>query len=201
MPHIHYSHREILFKIVYYGPGMSGKTTNLQYAYHRLVRNAQSQIVTLDTGGERTLFFDFLPLDFGTVQGYSLRFHIYTVPGQIRFRSTRHLILEGADGVVFVADSLPDRFQENVDTFRGMMEDLAAQKIEPGDFPMVMQYNKRDCRNPLPIGCLEKEFDLKEIPVYEAVAVSGQQVMETMRGICRRVIEHFRPAVDAGFRE
>jgi mutual gliding-motility protein MglA len=193
MPHIHYSNREILFKIVYYGPGMSGKTTNLQFVYRMLARNAGSEIVTLDTGGERTLFFDFLPLEFGTVHGYDLRFHMYTVPGQMRFQGTRHLILEGADGVVFVADSLPDRYQENVDTFQGMLEDLASQKIDPRRFPLVMQYNKRDCRDPLPLGFLEKEFDLKGIPVFEAVAVTGQQVMETMRGICRRVIENFQP--------
>jgi mutual gliding-motility protein MglA len=191
MPYINYENREISFKIVYYGPGMSGKTTNLVYVHETLSKEVRGDLVTLDTDEERTLFFDFFPLELGTIAGYRVRFNMYTVPGQIYYEASRRLMLDGADGVVFVADSQPIRFDYNVMSYQMMEENLISYGLDPNSFPIVLQYNKRDVENAVPIGTLESDLAIKDIPVLEAVAIRGTGVMETMREITRKVIEKF----------
>ncbi len=192
MPYLSYSNREIAFKIVYYGPGMSGKTTNLVHIHRSLRPDAKGELVTLNTEDERTLYFDFFPLELGEAEGYRIRFNMYTVPGQSFYEASRRLVLEGADAVVFVADSQADRLDENIDSYRAMLTNLASFSVDPKTFPAVLQYNKRDCPDPLPIGTLEKKLALNGIPVFESVAVRGVGVMETIRKATRMVIERFQ---------
>ena len=191
MPYINYENREISFKVVYYGPGMSGKTTNLVYVHETLSKEVRGDLVTLDTDEERTLFFDFFPLELGTIAGYRVRFNMYTIPGQIYYEASRRLMLDGADGVVFVADSQPIRFDYNVMSYQMMEENLISYGLDPKSFPIVLQYNKRDVENAVPIGTLESDLGIEDIPVLEAVAIQGTGVMETMREITRKVIEQF----------
>jgi mutual gliding-motility protein MglA len=192
MPHINYQGREIVFKIVYYGPGLSGKTTNLVHIHRTLEENIRGDIVTLDTEEERTLFFDFFPLELGEIESFKVRFNMYTVPGQIFYEASRRLILDGADGIVFVADSNAMRLDDNIVSFEMMEGNLESYGVDWHRFPIALQYNKRDCPDPLPLGSLESELDLNGIPVYEAVAIRGAGVMETIRGLSRMVIEQFR---------
>lgn len=191
MPYISYSNREIAFKVVYYGPGMSGKTTNLVHIHRALRPEAKGELLTLNTAEERTLFFDFFPVELGEANGYRVRFNLYTVPGQVYYEASRRLVLEGADGIVFVADSQPSRLEENLQSYRMMLENLASFGADLKRFPAVLQYNKRDCDGPLPVGSLERELGLNGIPVLEAVAVSGAGVMETIKRVTRMVIERF----------
>jgi signal recognition particle receptor subunit beta len=191
MPYISYCNREITFKVVYYGPGMSGKTTNLVHIHRVLRPEAKGELLTLNTAEERTLFFDFFPVDLGQAQGYKLRFHMYTVPGQSYYEASRRLVLEGADGVVFVADSQPSRRDDNLISYRRMLENLASFDVDPKSVPVVLQYNKRDCVSPLPVGTLEKTLGLNGIPVFESVAVNGTGVMETIKRVTQMVIERF----------
>ena len=190
MPYISYDKKEISFKIVYYGPGMSGKTTNLMYIHRSLAENLRGEMVSLDTEEERTLFFDFFPLDLGKIGGYSVKFNLYTIPGQIYYEASRKLMLEGADGVVFVADSNPLRLDRNVTAFEMMLENLESYHVDPQTFPIVLQYNKRDCPDAIEPGTLEKAIRM-EIPVTEAVATQGRGVMETIRIISKMIIEGF----------
>ncbi len=193
MPYLNYSDRELNFKIVYFGPGMSGKTTNLIHVHRNLQENTRGKMISLDTAEERTLFFDFLPLDLGTVSGFSLRFNLYTVPGQIQYEASRRLILDGADGVVFVADSQPEMLERNLTSFEGMLQNLESYGKDVTQFPLVLQYNKRDCDNPIDVGSIEQELDISfPIPVFESVAVKGVGVMETIHKICTNVIRDFR---------
>jgi signal recognition particle receptor subunit beta len=192
MPHINVDSREIVFKLVYYGPGRSGKTTNLIHIHQRLPDRLRSDLITLDTTEDRTLFFDFLPLELGTIEGYSVRFHMYTVPGQIHYEASRRLILEGADGVVFVADSQPERLDDNLGSYELMRGNLRSYGLEPEGFPTVLQYNKRDIAEPLPLGLLEKELALDGIHAVEAVATRGDGVLETIRLLTRQVVERFQ---------
>ncbi|MCP4680453.1 MAG: GTPase domain-containing protein [Deltaproteobacteria bacterium] len=191
MPYINYENKEISFKIVYYGPGMSGKTTNLVYIHKTLAENLRGELITLDTEEERTLFFDFFPLELGEISGYRVRFNMYTIPGQIYYEASRRLMLEGADGIVFVADSQPIRLDQNIMSYQMMEENLRSYDIEPKEFPIVLQYNKRDIDDAIEIGCLERELDLKEVPVLSAVALDGQGVMETIRQVSRMIISQF----------
>jgi mutual gliding-motility protein MglA len=192
MPHINYRDRELSFKIVYYGPGLSGKTTNLMYIHNALDNDRKGEIVVLDTEEERTLFFDFFPLELGRIEGYSVRFNMYTVPGQVFYEASRRLILEGADGVVFVADSQANRLEENIESFHMLQENLATLGAEWDRFPLVLQYNKRDLERILPIGTLEAALGLNGIAVLEAVATEGAGVMDTIRQASRQVIEKFQ---------
>lgn len=192
MPHLNYEDKEFIFKLVYCGPGLSGKTTNLLYIHRMLAERLKGPMITLDTEQERTLFFDFLPLDIGEIQGFKIRFHMYTVPGQVYYEASRRLILDGADGVVFVADSQPDRVEDNITSFQMMEENLRSYNIEPKSFPISLQYNKRDCENPLALGTLEKRLQLNDIPTIEAVATEGQGVMETVRSLSKLVITQFK---------
>jgi len=192
MPHINYRDRQISFKIVYYGPGLSGKTTNLMYVHAALERDRKGEIVVLDTEEERTLFFDFFPLELGCIEGYSIRFNMYTVPGQVYYEASRRLILEGADGVVFVADSQLNRLADNIECFQMLQRNLEGFGTQWEQFPIVLQYNKRDLVEILPLGRLENELGLNGVPVLEAVATAGAGVMETIRIASRQVIEKFQ---------
>ena len=174
MPHLDPTEKQIVFKIVYIGPGMSGKTTNLLYIHKALIDKYKGEMLVLDTEKERTLFFDFFPVSLGTVQGYSLKFHLYTIPGQIFYEASRKIILEGADGVVFVADSSVDKFDDNIQMFSLMIENLRSNGIDVSSFPVVLQYNKRDCNPKLEIGELEKELEIDDIPVTESIATEGK---------------------------
>ena len=191
MPYLNYREKEVSFKIVYYGPGLSGKTTNLMYIYNVLDTSRKGEIITLDTAQERTLFFDFFPLDLGRIGGYAVRFNMYTVPGQTYYEASRRLILEGADGVVFVADSQPSKVEENLESFRAMRANLVSFGLDPDSFPLILQYNKRDTENPLPLGTLEAELGLNGITTIESVAIEGTGVLETIRALSRMVIEKF----------
>lgn len=190
MPYISYDKKEISFKIVYYGPGMSGKTTNLMYIHKSLAENLRGEMVSLDTEEERTLFFDFFPLDLGQISGYSVKFNLYTIPGQIYYEASRKLMLEGADGVVFVADSNPLRFDRNVTAYEMMLDNLESYHVDPKTFPIVLQYNKRDWPDAIETGTLEKAIRM-EIPALEAIATNGTGVMETIRTISKMIIEGF----------
>ena len=191
MPYIGFHNKEVSFKIVYYGPGMSGKTTNLVHIHKSLRPDRKGELVILDTDEERTLFFDFFPLELGQVEGFSVRFNMYTVPGQTYYEASRKLVLDSADGVVFVVDSQAERLQENLDAYAQFLEQLCALGMDPQSFPVVLQYNKRDCENIIPIGTLENKFKLNGIPVFESVAQKGKGVMETVRMVTQMVVRKF----------
>ncbi|PKN26553.1 MAG: gliding-motility protein MglA [Deltaproteobacteria bacterium HGW-Deltaproteobacteria-22] len=192
MAYINYDNKEIAFKIVYFGPGMSGKTTNLLHVHKALTGHTRSEMVVLDTEEERTLFFDFIPLELGMVEGFALRFNLYTVPGQIHYEATRQLILEGADGVVFVADSRPTEGERNLESFRLMINNLLYYREDPTDFPLVLQYNKRDCERPISTNSIQNELKTGPITCTEAVATRGLGVMETLRDVSRMTVRRFQ---------
>ncbi|HEU5424339.1 MAG TPA: gliding-motility protein MglA [Nitrolancea sp.] len=180
--------REIHGKIVYYGPGLSGKTTNLQFIHSRIPNNTKGDLLSIETETERTLFFDFLPLDLGKVHGFSIRFHLYTVPGQILYERTRVAVLNGADGVVFVADAGRDRLPDNLQSLRELAQNLTAQGKRFLDYPLVMQYNKMDLPEALPIPVLDRYLNTIRVPRFEAVARDGKGVFETLRAISKLVV-------------
>ena len=183
MPVVNYASREITCKIVYYGPGRSGKTSNLQYIHRRVPVERRGEMMSLATHGDRTLFFDFLPLDLGTISGFTTRFQLYTVPGQVYYRSTRRLVLQGADGVVFVADSQRRQLDENIESFRDLHEALAEHGIPPRDVPLVLQYNKQDLPDDLVCrpGELDRLLNFRDVPSFRADALAGMGVFETLR--------------------
>ena len=180
--------REIHGKIVYYGPGLSGKTTNLQFIHSRIPNNTKGDLLSIETETERTLFVDFLPLDLGKVHGFSIRFHLYTVPGQILYERTRVAVLNGADGVVFVADAGRDRLPDNLQSLRELAQNLTAQGKRFLDYPLVMQYNKMDLPEALPIPVLDRYLNTIRVPRFEAVARDGKGVFETLRAISKLVV-------------
>ena len=188
MSFLNYSTREINFKIVYYGPGLSGKTTNIKSIYNRIKTDKKGKLVSLATETERTLFFDFFPLDLGKIKGYKVKFHLYTVPGQIYYSSSRKLILKGVDGIVFVADSQRERFEANIESLEDMLENLKEYNIDYETLPYCLQLNKRDLPNITPANELIAAFRRKNEPVVEAVALSGQGVVETLKGISRIIM-------------
>jgi signal recognition particle receptor subunit beta len=192
MPYISFANKDISFKIVYCGPGMSGKTTNLVCIHKALAAERKGELLMLNTEQERTLFFDFFPVELGQVEGYAVHFNMYTVPGQVYYEASRRLVLDGADGIVFVADSQPDKVEENRESFSMLLDNLHSYGVDPKTFPMALQYNKRDCTNPIPLGDLEQYFSLNGIPVFESVAVNGQGVFETVRNITQQAVERFR---------
>ncbi len=187
MSFINFAAREINCKIVYYGPGLGGKTTNLQFIYDKTNERQRGKMISLATETDRTLFFDFLPLDLGTVRGFKTRFHLYTVPGQVFYDASRKLILRGVDGVVFVADSQVERMDANVEA----LEDLQANLREHGynfkTIPYVLQLNKRDLPNVVPADQLKKELMRRQEPTFEAVACSGTGVFDTLKEVARQV--------------
>ena len=188
VPFINFPAREINCKLVYYGPGLGGKTANLQWIYEHTGTNQKGKMVSLATETDRTLFFDFLPLDLGTVRGFRTRFHLYTVPGQVFYEASRRLILKGADGVVFVADSQEERLDANLETLDNLREHLKDHNLDFSNIPYVLQLNKRDLPNVLPVPSLTKELQRKGEPVMEAVAFQGQGVFETLKEIARQVL-------------
>lgn len=190
MAFIDLAKREIQVKIVYYGPARSGKTTNLQYLYKTMSKNVAGKMVTIDTKGDRTLFFDFLPLNIGKIKNLSVRIQLYTVPGQVIYNATRKLVLKGVDGIVFVADSLRVQRQKNVESLKNLEENLNDYHIDINDIPIVFQYNKRDLvRSSFPLLSvqeLEEDLNLKfKAPAFEASAVVGFGVFETLREITK----------------
>ncbi len=189
MSTINFAAREINFKIVYYGPGMSGKTTNLKWVFKQVPGNRKGEMVSLATEDERTLFFDFLPVDLGEVKGFKTRFHLYTVPGQVFYNASRKLILRGVDGVVFVADSAANRLRANAESMRNLRENLAEYGIRAEDIPLVIQANKRDDPQALPLEMVQAVIDPdKRFPIHEAVAMSGTGVFETLKAVSRSVL-------------
>ncbi len=186
---INYSSREINCKIVYYGPGLCGKTTNLQHIYSRVPQETRGKMISLATEMDRTLFFDFLPLELGQIRGFRTRFHLYTVPGQVYYNASRKLILKGVDGIVFVADSLIDRFDANVESFMNMHDNLAEHGVSVDKIPVVMQYNKRDLPRVVAIPDLERELNQRQAPYFEAVALRGTGVFDTLKLACKLVLK------------
>jgi signal recognition particle receptor subunit beta len=190
MPVVNYPAREITCKIVYYGPGRSGKTSNLQYIHRRVPELHRGRMMSLATQGDRTLFFDFLPLDLGSISGFSTRFQLYTVPGQVYYHSTRRLVLQGADGVVFVADSQRRQLDENLESLRDLHEALAAQGVDARELPLVLQYNKQDLPRELIYGAgeLDEALNFRGAPSFTADALTGTGVFETLRRISELVL-------------
>jgi signal recognition particle receptor subunit beta len=187
-----YATRELSAKIVYYGPGLSGKTTNIEMV-HRILRPEQKgRLISLPTETDRTLFFDFLPVDLGQIKGFKVRFHLYTVPGQVFYNATRRLVLQGVDGVVFVADSQSDMAQSNVDSLKNLVENLATYGKKLEDLPFVLQYNKRDLKQILPVKDMSAKLNPRSVPVVEGIAKDGVGVSETLVTISRMVFSHLR---------
>jgi signal recognition particle receptor subunit beta len=187
---VNYATREITCKIVYYGPGRSGKTTNLHYIYGQVPPDRKGQMVSLATQTDRTLFFDFLPLDLGTISGFTTRFQLYTVPGQVYYATTRRLVLQGADGVVFVADSQSRQLDENIESLQDLHANLAEHGVDARAIPLVLQYNKRDLPPDLllPVPALEDALNFRGVPSFEADALHGAGVFETLRAISELVL-------------
>jgi signal recognition particle receptor subunit beta len=185
---INFAAREINCKVVYYGPGLGGKTTNLQIVYDKTADKSKGKMISLATETDRTLFFDFLPLDLGTVRGFKTRFHLYTVPGQVFYDASRKLILRGVDGVVFVADSQGERMDANIEALDNLQENLAEHGYDFEKVPYVLQLNKRDLPNALPVEDLKRELMKRNEPVFEAVAYQGQGVFETLKEVARQVL-------------
>jgi len=184
---INFAAREINCKIVYYGPGLGGKTTNLQFIYDKTNDKQRGKMISLATETDRTLFFDFLPLDLGTVRGFRTRFHLYTVPGQVFYDASRKLILRGVDGVVFVADSQSERLDANAEAIDNLQDNLKEHGYNFQTIPYVLQLNKRDLPNALPVDELKKELMRRSEPVFEAVAFQGSGVFETLKEVARQV--------------
>ncbi len=188
MSFINYSSREINCKIVYYGPGLCGKTTNLQYIYNRTNPDAKGKMISLATETERTLFFDFLPLSLGEIRGFKTRFHLYTVPGQVFYDASRKLILKGVDGVIFVADSQIDRMEANIESMENLRYNLQEQGYELDNLPFVVQYNKRDLPNVASVDELRELLNITIVPDFEAVSTTGQGVFDTLKAVAKLVL-------------
>jgi signal recognition particle receptor subunit beta len=189
MSMINYASREINCKIVYYGPGLGGKTTNIEYVYDKVAPTTRGKLVSLATETERTLFFDFLPVDLGTIRGFRTRFHLYTVPGQVYYNASRKLILKGVDGVVFVADSQHERMDANVEAMDNLYDNLAEQDLDPRRMPFVIQFNKRDLPNAMGVQELADALNPTGAPTYEAVATRGLGVFNTLKDVTKQVIK------------
>ena len=192
MPFINFPAREINCKLVYYGPGLGGKTANLQWIYEHVGAGQKGKMISLATETDRTLFFDFLPLDLGTVRGFKTRFHLYTVPGQVFYEASRKLILKGADGVVFVADSQEERLDANLETLENLQEHLREHNLKFETIPYVLQLNKRDLPNILPVEELKKKLQAKGEPAVEAVAINGMGVFETLKELAKLVLAELK---------
>lgn len=192
MPFINFPAREINCKLVYYGPGLGGKTANLQWVYDHTESGHKGKMISLATETDRTLFFDFLPLDLGSVRGFKTRLHLYTVPGQVFYEASRKLILKGADGVVFVADSQEERLDANLETLENLREHLKEHNLDFNTIPYVLQLNKRDLPNALSIEELTRQLRAKNEPIVEAVAVGGSGVFETLREVAKLVLAELK---------
>jgi len=192
VPFINYSSREINCKIVYYGPGLCGKTTNLQYIYNKTSPQAKGKMISLATETERTLFFDFLPLSLGEIRGFKTRFHLYTVPGQVFYNASRKLILKGVDGVVFVADSQVERMEANQESIDNLRDNLKEQAYDIEKIPLVMQWNKRDLPNAAPVEELSRLLNHFDRPEFEATATRGVGVFDTLKETAKLVLQELK---------
>ncbi|MHB1398758.1 MAG: GTP-binding protein [Trichloromonadaceae bacterium] len=188
MAFINYASREINCKIVYYGPGLCGKTTNLQYIYQKTAPDAKGKMISLATETERTLFFDFLPLALGEIRGFKTRFHLYTVPGQVFYDASRKLILKGVDGVVFVADAQEERLDANIESLENLKDNLEEQGYQLEKLPFVIQYNKIDLPNITPIEELRQLINPTGVPDYTACATTGEGVFETLKAVAKQIL-------------
>jgi hypothetical protein len=198
MASVNYALKEICCKIVYYGPGMCGKTTNLQFIHQHTSAERRGNLVSLATPGERTLFFDFLPLEAPSLHGFETKFQVYTVPGQVMYNSTRKLVLRAVDGIIFVADSQYDKMRENVESFRNMEDNLASYLLSPETTPYVLQFNKRDLDDIMPVKFMEYVLNPHRVPQFEAVAIDGTGVFESLNEICRLVLGNLRARQQRG---
>ena len=192
MSFINYAAREINCKIVYYGPGLGGKTTNIQWIHEKTRADAKGKLISLATESERTLFFDFLPIELGTIRGFRMRFHLYTVPGQVFYDASRKLILKGVDGVVFVADSQEARMDANIEAVANLHRNLKEQGYDLARMPYALQLNKRDLPSAVALAELEKALRVKDEPVFEAVATDGTGVFETLKSIIKLVLKDLK---------
>jgi signal recognition particle receptor subunit beta len=188
MSFVNYHTKEVNCKIVYYGPGLGGKTTNIQYVYQKTSSDNKGRMVTLNTENERTLFFDFLPLELGEIRGFKTRFHLYTVPGQVFYESSRKLILRGVDGVVFVADSQVEKMEQNLESLESLKSNLIEQGYDVHKLPIVIQWNKRDLPNITPVKEMSKKLNQNSYPEFEAIATQGEGVFETLKMISKLVL-------------
>ncbi len=188
MTFINYATREINCKIVYYGPGLGGKTTNLQHIYNKTAPESKGKMISLATETDRTLFFDFLPLDLGTIRGFTTRFHLYTVPGQVFYDASRKLILKGVDGVVFVADSQEERLEANIESIRNLEENLREHGFDLATIPYALQFNKRDLPTAMSVAELYRILNYKREPTFEAIATTGVGVFETIKAVAKQIL-------------
>jgi hypothetical protein len=188
MTFINYASREINCKIVYYGPGLCGKTTNLQTIYQRTAPEARGKMISLATETERTLFFDFLPLALGDIRGFKTRFHLYTVPGQVFYDASRKLILKGVDGVVFVADCQEERLDANVESMENLKDNLEEHGYQLENLPFVIQYNKVDLPNLTPLEELQELLNPDKVPEFKACALTGEGVFETLKAVAKQIL-------------
>ncbi len=189
MSMINSASREINCKLVDYGPGLGGKTTNIEYVYNKVAPDTRGKLISLATEQERTLFFDFLPVDLGAIRGFKTRFHLYTVPGQVYYNASRRLILKGVDGVVFVADSQPERMDANIASMQNLYENLAEYGYDPLTLPLVIQYNKRDLPGSVPLEELRHELNPDTLPDFEAVAINGAGVCDPLKAVSKLVLK------------
>ncbi|TDJ05917.1 MAG: gliding-motility protein MglA [Deltaproteobacteria bacterium] len=192
MSFVNYHTKEINCKIVYYGPGLGGKTTNIQYVYQKTSGENKGQIISLNTENERTLFFDFLPLDLGNIRGFKTRFHLYTVPGQVFYEASRKLILRGVDGIIFVADSQVEKMEANIESLEGLKKNLREQGYDIDKLPIVMQWNKRDLPNTTPEEEMQKELNKWNFPSFSATAMSGKGVFDSLKAVSKMVLMNLR---------
>ena len=189
MSMINYASREINCKLVYYGPGLGGKTTNLEYVYQKVSPETRGKLISLATEQERTLFFDFLPVDLGMIRGFKTRFHLYTVPGQVYYNASRRLILKGVDGLVFVADSQAERMDANIAALENLYENLSDYGYDAAQLPIVLQWNKRDLPSAVPADELRRQLNPMGLQEYEAVAVQGVGVFDTLKAVSKLVLK------------
>jgi len=192
MTFINYAAKEINCKIVYYGPGLGGKTTNLQHIYTKTAPERKGKMISLATEADRTLFFDFLPLDLGTIRGFTTRFHLYTVPGQVFYDASRKLILKGVDGVIFVADSQRERMEANVESIRNLERNLREYGFSLDSLPYALQFNKRDLPTSVSPVEMYRMLNYKREPTFEAVATDGRGVFETLKAVAKQILMELR---------
>ncbi len=192
---INYGKKEVSCKLVYYGPGMSGKTTNLEIIHQKVPDQNKGEMTSVATEGDRTLFFDFLPLDLGSVRGMQTKFQLYTVPGQVYYASTRKLVLQGADGIIFVADSNPDKIEENIASLKDLEDNLATYGVTLSEMPIVIQYNKRDLPNALPIDELDTKINRVNAKTTEAIAATGNGVLQTLKLAATLILERLNTSI------
>lgn len=192
MTFINYAAKEINCKIVYYGPGLGGKTTNLQHIYNKTAPDRRGKMISLATEADRTLFFDFLPLDLGTIRGFTTRFHLYTVPGQVFYDASRKLILKGVDGVVFVADSQVDRMEANIESIRNLEQNLVEHGFDLASIPYALQFNKRDLPSVMPVDEMYRMLNYKREPTFVGVATQGVGVFDTLKSVAKQILVELR---------